>query len=86
MIAEFSLRVTESETCEALELQLTSVSTCFNMWPEANHATLSDRMGYMEQLMGDSFEKHAKVSLSWEGFHIGIIGQLLHDMAPFNHA
>ena len=75
MVAEFSLRVTESETCEALELQLTSVSTCFNMfqrpWPEANHATLSDRMGYMEQLMGDSFEKHAKVSLSSEGFHIG---------------
>lgn len=35
-----------------------------NIWPEANHATLADRMGYMEQLMGDSFEKHAKVSLA----------------------
>lgn len=28
---------------------------------QENHATLADRMGYMEQLMGDSFEKHAKV-------------------------
>jgi len=62
-VAEFSLRVTcESKTCvEALELQFLQ---CFNIWPEANHATLADRMGYMEQLMGDSFEKHAKVSLA----------------------
>ena len=28
---------------------------------QANHATLADRMGYLEKLMGDSFEKHAKV-------------------------
>ena len=88
-VAEFSLRVTcESKTCvEALELQFLQ---CFNIWPEANHATLADRMGYMEQLMGDSFEKHAKVSLAWAGpyglSHRAIGHRLLHDMAPFNHA
>ena len=27
---------------------------------QGSHATLADRVGYIEQVMGDSFEKHAQ--------------------------
>lgn len=27
---------------------------------QGSHATLADRIGYIEQVMGDSFEKHAQ--------------------------
>ena len=31
---------------------------------QASHASLADRMGYIEEHMGDSFEKHAKASMA----------------------
>lgn len=43
---------------------------------KASHASLADRMGYIEEHMGDSFEKHAKASMAKLLCKVPLLGDL----------